>query len=573
MATSVVGKLVNPAGVSPANSVVTVTLVDYADESVIGFDTTGEKEIISTYTVNPNGATGIWSLNMTPNADIELLSGQRATAYRITESGGGAGPYTYWIVVTDTPSTNWAGNLRTVLVAGSDGTQVPDDLTVPGGLSVAERMTLNGFYVPSMFPRTRPTARRAATWFENFQSGHGYSATGTGVVPNLNDTTDFVKGTQSAAITTSGAGDAANIRKTAIGTTLDLTGKAIRLTFKVTDVTKLSQLIFYVGSSSFSNFFNWQFHGHSAVNPNLVQSGEWVTITLHWSDVSVASGSYSITAGLPSTTSGFTDLQFRVIDNATGTCTMHLQSIEVISDTVDTFPNGVISITFDDSYVTQYSLARPKMDALGYRATAYTIADVIGSNHSVYMNLSELKSLQNFSGWEVAGHAYSGSQHAQTRGYADSTDQEVRDEFTMLKLWLVKNGFNSDNFAYPKGHFGVNADNTPVDQIAAEFWSTSRTIISETKENFPPTMPQRIRAKTGISSAGTTVASVTASGGMLDRTKGSGDWLILCLHKIVVGSAAAADEISQSDFNTLMDAIASRGIPVLPINEVIAYYS
>ncbi|TJZ93211.1 polysaccharide deacetylase family protein [Actinacidiphila oryziradicis] len=112
-----------------------------------------------------------------------------------------------------------------------------------------------------------------------------------------------------------------------------------------------------------------------------------------------------------------------------------------------------------------------------------------------------------------------------------------------------------------------------MDQIAKQYWTTSRTIISETKENFPPAMPQRIRAKTGISSLGTTVASVTAAGGMLDRCAASGDWLILCLHKLTTGTVTASDQISQTDFNTLMDAIASRGIPVRPINEVISYYT
>ena len=66
---------------------------------------------------------------------------------------------------------------------------------------------------------------------------------------------------------------------------------------------------------------------------------------------------------------------------------------------------------------------------------------------------------------------------------------------------------------------------------------------------------------------------MAASGGPLDRTKGAGNWLILCLHKLVTTTAADTTEITQTGFNTLMDAIAARGIPVLPINDVVRYYT
>jgi hypothetical protein len=446
--------------------------------------------------------------------------------------------------------------------------------TITGNLDVNARLRNYGFNVPSLAPRTRIPPKRYASYAQNFQTGHGYTISGVGATGNLNDTSNYVSGTQSASVTTPGNAVQSSIRKSSIGTTLDLTGKALRVTFRVDDVTKLDRIMFYVGSSNFANYFNWAVHTHSTTSSNLVQSGEWVTLTFSWADVQSASGTYTInSSGIPSTMSGFTDLQFSVFDRNTGAVTVNLQSIEVIPAGPETFPNGVISITFDDSYITQYDLARPKMDQYGYRGTAYTIAQAIGSNSAVYMDVPRLRSLQNFSGWEIAGHAFSTANHAMTNGFSDLTSDQVRADFTQLKLWLGSNGFTSENFAYPKGHFEVTTDGVPVDQIAAEYWATSRTIISETKECFPPVMAQRIRAKTGISSAGTTVASVTATGGMLDRCVSSGDWLILCLHKLTTGVPADANEITQTDFNTLMDAINSRGIPVRTINEVIRYYT
>jgi hypothetical protein len=44
--------------------------------------------------------------------------------------------------------------------------------------------------------------------------------------------------------------------------------------------------------------------------------------------------------------------------------------------------------------------------------------------------------------------------------------------------------------------------------------------------------------------------------------------LILTFHKLVTGSATLTTECSQADFQSIMDGIASRGIPVLPVGDV-----
>lgn len=424
-------------------------------------------------------------------------------------------------------------------------------------------------------PYSRPPVYRAATTSFLMQTGHGWTSGGGGTASSdVNDTTDYCRGTQSIRVTTTGTAVQSQVRKTAMSA-MDLTGKAIRVTLKLDNVARLDRIEFVLGTSTFANFFKWLVHTHSGVNQNYVQSGEWVVLTFSWADVTSTGGTYAITAGLPSTKTGFTDMQVSVYDNGTGALTYRLQSVEVIPDTTTTFPNGVVSVTFDDTYASQFTLARPKMDALGYRGTVYTIADAIGSGSS-YMTLGNLRTLQDLSGWEVAGHAYYSANHSMTNGFADLTSAQVSDDFGRLRDWLSSNGFTSSNFAYPKGHFDVTTDGVPVDQIAGRYWTTSRTIIGETKELWPPAVPQRVKALTGVSDAAgafNTPTTMAASGGPLDRTKGAGNWLILCLHKLVTTTAADTTEITQTGFNTLMDAIAARGIPVLPINDVVRYYT
>lgn len=429
--------------------------------------------------------------------------------------------------------------------------------------------------MPIIAPRSVP-AWAAASWRENFQPGHGWTATGGNVGwSNLNDTSEFVRGTQSATITTAGratangaTADQANIQGLG-GSPLDLTGKAIRLLFKVSDVTRLRWISFYVGTSGLANNFRWRVHTHTT-SQNWVQSGEWVMVTLQWGDVQTASGAFSLSpARVPSTKSGFTDLRFQVIDAGTGPVTVRLQSVELIDDTTATYPDGLVSITFDDSWADVFDNARPTMDTYGFRATTYTIADQIGKPGNYTM--AQLQAAQNLSGWEVAGHAYQNAVHEAR--YDGVTAAEVDADAGNLRAWLVENGFHGDSFAYPGGRFGRTTDGVSVEAIVSRYFATGRSIISaDNREATPPPMPRRLRSLTGISSVSggaANPASLAGPGGLLDRAQMSGGWLILCFHRVVTTSPKDNLECHRDDFAAIMRAINVRGMTVLPVAEVI----
>lgn len=113
MTSTVNGQLVNPAVGAFASAQVSFTLVDYDDQPVIGFASATHTETIDTVAVTPD-LTGVWSVQLAPNAGIQAVDGVADTAYRVVETSLGASS-TYWIVVTNvTPS--WVGDLRTTLV-------------------------------------------------------------------------------------------------------------------------------------------------------------------------------------------------------------------------------------------------------------------------------------------------------------------------------------------------------------------------------------------------------------------------------------------------------------------------
>lgn len=140
-ATTVNGKLISPAAGNPASAQVTITLVDYNDTPVVGFNTVDQTEVLATDTIRPTSA-GLWTVQLVPNATIQLTDGTLQTAYRVVESGAGS-TFTYWIAVAASSNPVWAGSIRTTLV-GNAGSTTPNGMSVAGALTVGGKTTLNG---------------------------------------------------------------------------------------------------------------------------------------------------------------------------------------------------------------------------------------------------------------------------------------------------------------------------------------------------------------------------------------------------------------------------------------------
>ncbi|MET9813163.1 polysaccharide deacetylase family protein [Streptomyces sp. NPDC006355] len=462
------------------------------------------------------------------------------------------------------------------VAAIEQGTAWLSALNVTNNAQVAGRLTASGITLPLIPRATRAPRYREAGWRQIFASGHGWTASGSGVASsNANDTTTFIRGSQSFAMTTTGTGAVANIRRYG-APAFDLTNKAIRLTFRVADVARVNQINFLVGTSSMANSYSWRVFTHASTAQNQVQSGEWVTVTLQWSGVRSPTGTFTVgPTGVPSNTGSLTDMAFQVVDKGgSAPATVNLQSIEIIDGTVATFPNGAVSITFDDCYSSVWALARPKMDALGYRGTIYTIADVVDTS-GVYLTTGNLRAMQD-AGWDIAGHAYTVAAH--NAKYTTLSTQAVLDELRNLRAWMVSRGFTSEHFAYPGGWFGPTTDGDPIDQLVARNWSTGRGISSadNASETHPPGQAFRMRSISGIGSAagGASPANPTtmlAAGGALDRTASTGAWTILTFHEIVSGTASTTNQCSVADFDLIMDGIASRGIKVLPVSDIYRY--
>lgn len=363
----------------------------------------------------------------------------------------------------------------------------------------------------------------------NLQSGHGFSKQDS-ISTQTDDTAIFTKGTQSLKITTDGANGVCFTRKSSISPVVDLTGKQLIVWVRVDDPSKLAEFNIYISSNNMTAFWYWQL----ALNITAKDAGEWLPIVLSWS-AATASGSPDRAA--------INCIQWRVRDNGTGIINCSLGGIGSVAE-----PSaGVCSITFDDGLASAYDAARPIMDAYDFAGTMYAIPDLVGA--SGYMTLAQLKKLQDEAGWDVSGH------HQTNLTTLANPEVPVR----RVKKWLGENGFlkGINEFAYPNGDYNDNV----LASVKRHFRS-ARTIL-ERKESLNVSDYHRIKVLLVTNT--TTTAAIAAAVTAAITNK---DWLILVFHKIVT-TATVSTEYSTANFTTVIADIATQGISVKPVSEVL----
>lgn len=417
-------------------------------------------------------------------------------------------------------SDDQAQTYRDAATAGVTGIDV---LGIPSG----------AFSVPK-HPRVSP-----AVVVTKFQSGHGFTNNASGSA-NLNDTTDFVQGTQSVSIITDGAGTAKTIKKTGM-TAFSATGRYVRVWVKIVANAKVAGLQLYLGDTSLTNYYKWELK--SSATQKWLTDGDWHCVTLSFGNAT--------TTGSP-TRGVITDAQFRFVDDGTGPINCLVNGIELVAEPTR-YTNGVVTLTFDDTYASHYTVAKPKLDQYGMPATAFVIQDYVGA--SGRMTLAQLKQMQEHSGWEIAGHASTGAIHAAR--FTSLTAVQMEAEAMKIKWFLEQNGFASDTLAYPGGEY----NNTTL-TVAERHFAQTRTVY-QYGETLPPARRSKVRCNAYMSS-GVATATVTA---LIDRAKANKEWLVITFHDIVSAPSASTD-YSITNFNTIIDYLATAGIPVETFGEV-----
>lgn len=440
-----------------------------------------------------------------------------------------------------------AAAAQTIVLADADGAMAAAVNDPTSDVKAALAATFAGLDTLAPFTRLQRAVRTIiATW----QNGHGWvDMGGTAGGSAGDDTVDFRIGTRSyKVVTPAAAGAARTVRKTGL-TAVNLTGKNFAVYLKVDQPTALGDIILTVGDDAFTNFTQYRaVHGNATAVFATLRPNVWQWVHFTKAEQVATAGTGGLTA--------VTAWQLRVNGGATSAITVHFNAIGYFTP-ASSFPNGVVSFTFDDSHQRQHELAAQLLSQRGMPATAFIIAELTNSPN--YLSYDQLDDLHGTHGWEIGGHAYSVANH--NAGFATLTDAQRDEDLKNLRAYLARGGWRgADLFAYP-----LSSENEATNDSVGRYFSFARLV---TRKPYQPTRldnGMRVRSYS-VDSAATTAATVTA---LIDDAYANGWWLILTLHDIKGSGSTLATEWDYANLATVADYCITKGIPVRTVGEVV----
>lgn len=355
----------------------------------------------------------------------------------------------------------------------------------------------------------------------------GYFSVGTVTYSSTN--VDF--GLRSAQIVTAGGGEQHAIGATAAAA-FDLTGRIFRLNVKVDVPTKLHHIQLESSGDAWTTHLAIPAYG--SVNTS-IPANVWTLIDFDPLD--------AVLTGVPDQASQ-DQVVLYVYDDVTAVpVTVTFGSLFIASKSDGTaFTNGVVSLTFDDTYATQWTVGRPRMDLYGFRGTLFPILDAIGSG----LTQAQIDALVTH-GWEVGAHASTAAAH--TLGMVAMTSAQRLAELSALQTYQRAHGYSSNSFAWP---LGIQDAASVVD--VSGFYSVGR--------GNNGVQPQHIaagRSPYNVNSINVDSLSTSACTSFLDNVKARAWWGCLTFH----------DLTDPTKFNAIIDYVATLGIPVRTMGEVV----
>jgi peptidoglycan/xylan/chitin deacetylase (PgdA/CDA1 family) len=386
---------------------------------------------------------------------------------------------------------------------------------------------------------------------------------------NLNDTTTYAMGTQSASITTRTDGVATTLTKT--GLSLNISGtKQLRVLIRVDGVDFLEGLNVYVSSDSMAANFGIIYIQSETPDPNVrwLKEGEWKWVTLPWQSA-IITGNPDLTA--------VDSLRIRATSASGTTCQVRLQAMQVI-ERRPVAAGGIVCFTYDDSYAAQYTIAKRDLDKYGWPGTAYTIVSNVQAGdggNATYLTTVQLQQMRRWSGWEVGPHSYSVTNH--NRGWAGATNAatgiiygtnplsaaELDTDITNTVQWLETNNL-SDGFmghCYPQGRYNTTVQR----QLAHDGLAYARAMTStaNSAETMPPADPYAIRCYTLDNNS--VLATLQSR---VDGVANNGGLLVFCCHDIVT-TPTTSTQFSIANHAALVDYVAGKsGVRVMTLGDV-----
>ena len=210
---------------------------------------------------------------------------------------------------------------------------------------------------------------------------------------------------------------------------------------------------------------------------------------------------------------------------------------------------GMVTLSFDDSWISQYTTILPILESAGIKATFYITTEPIIGGWSDFMTPAQVKSIFQ-KGHEIGDHTITHPHLTQL------SQANISKEIIDSKVYLENlTGKSVTTFAYPYGEF----DSIVKNLVKSSGYITARGVDEETL-NVASTDKYDLKSSCILKS--TPFSTIKKA---IDDAKSNKQWYILCMHEV----RTDGDEYSltPAQFQDIINYIKQTGIKTVTIEQ------
>jgi peptidoglycan/xylan/chitin deacetylase (PgdA/CDA1 family) len=196
---------------------------------------------------------------------------------------------------------------------------------------------------------------------------------------------------------------------------------------------------------------------------------------------------------------------------------------------------GLVTLWFDDAWITQYTVAYPMLEKYGYKGALAVPTKLVGVDS--YMSWPQVKRMDN-AGWEITSHTRN---HSCTMDRAN--EDEIESEIGGAKKDLAEMGFDAQNYVSPCG-----VDSPLMKNTALKYYISYRT----SNPGFNP-IPATNNYSLLVQTMRNTV-SVAQVKLWIKQANDEHKWLIIMFHQL--DNSNTEYSVSPETLKAILDEIA-----------------
>lgn len=211
------------------------------------------------------------------------------------------------------------------------------------------------------------------------------------------------------------------------------------------------------------------------------------------------------------------------------------------------FAEGMVSFTFDDSWLSQYTSALPILQSAGFKGTFYLTTQPLRESWVGFMTPAQVQDIGT-KGHEIAGHTVS---HADLTTLSNTRiNTEIKNSKTYLQTLT---GQTVVSLAYPYG-----STNSTVKTLTRNAGYTNARGVDYETRNLKTTDKYDLKSQCIETSD-----SMTSIKAQIDAAKANKEWYVLCIHEVKDGGDQYTT--TPARLQEIVDYVKATGIKVVTV--------